>query len=227
MTLAIFDLDNTLLGGDSDYLWGTFLAEKGLVDQATYDRKNKHFFKQYEEGTLDIQEYLSFALAILAEHDRSTLDGWHREFMQRKVMPIIHDKGRELLAKHRAQGHTLIIITATNRFLTQPVALELGVDALLATEAEQNPDGTYTGHSCDIPCFKEGKVTRLERWMKENLADLEGSWFYSDSLNDIPLLSRVDHPVAVDPDPTLQAEAEKQGWPVISLRSDDAEAACA
>ncbi|MEG3639937.1 HAD family hydrolase [Magnetococcus sp. PR-3] len=218
MTLAIFDLDNTLLGGDSDHLWGTFLAEKGLVSQEAYDRKNDYFYEQYKQGTLDMQAYLDFALEFLGQYPKAQLDAWHQEYLEQKIKPIMQPKAQALVDKHRDQGHTLMIITATNRFLTTPIAALLGVPHLLATEVEQNEQGNFTGHSFDVPCFQSGKVTRLQRWLEENGADLKGSWFYSDSLNDIPLLEMVDHPVAVDPDPTLYKEAQQRQWSVISLR---------
>ncbi|MCY1522188.1 putative phosphatase [compost metagenome] len=145
------------------------------------------------------------------------LDQWHREFMRDCIEPIILAKGEALLAEHRAAGDKLLIITATNRFVTGPIARRLGVETLLATECEMQ-DGRYTGRTTDVPCFREGKVTRLARWLEESGLSLEDSSFYSDSLNDLPLLEQVTRPVAVDPDPKLRAEAEKRGWPVISLR---------
>ncbi|ABK45420.1 HAD-superfamily subfamily IB hydrolase, TIGR01490 [Magnetococcus marinus MC-1] len=219
MTLAIFDLDNTLLGGDSDHLWGTFLAEKGLVSQTEYDRKNDYFFEQYKQGTLDMQAYLAFALQFLGRYPRVQLDAWLAEFIECKIAPIMQPKAQALVDKHRQQGHTLMIITATNRFLTTPIAARLGVAHLLATEVEEDAQGGFTGRSFDIPCFQQGKVTRLQRWLEENQADLTGSWFYSDSLNDIPLLEMVDNPVAVDPDASLLKVAQQRHWPVISLRN--------
>lgn len=217
MSLAIFDLDNTLLGGDSDYLWGRFLVEREIVDGERYERENQRFYDEYKAGTLDIFEFLEFSLAPLARHDRAQLQRWHADFMAEKIAPIMLPAARELLAKHRRQGDYLLIITATNAFVTAPIAEALGVDHLLATEPEQR-DGAYTGKVAGTPCFKEGKVERLEQWLAETGRNLAGSWFYSDSHNDLPLLERVSHPVAVDPDETLAAHAEAKGWPILSLR---------
>ncbi|MBK4999269.1 HAD family hydrolase [Pseudomonas sp. S31] len=217
MRLALFDLDNTLLGGDSDHAWGDYLCERGILDPIAYKRRNDAFYQDYLNGTLDLQAYLAFSMEILAATEPAQLDEWHRDFMRDCIEPIVLPKALALLQRHREAGDQLLIITATNRFVTAPIARRLGVRTLLATECEQ-VDGRYTGRSTDIPCFREGKVTRLERWMMENGFDLEDSYFYSDSMNDLPLLQRVAHPVAVDPDPNLRAEAERRGWPVVSLR---------
>ena len=217
MRLALFDLDNTLLGGDSDHAWGDYLCERGILDGIAYKARNDDFYQDYLAGRLNITDYLNFSLEILGRTEMAQLEQWHREFMRDCVEPIILTKGEALLAEHREAGDKLLIITATNRFVTAPIAARLGVDTLLATECEM-ADGRYTGRSTDIPCFREGKVTRLERWMLENGFDLEDSYFYSDSMNDLPLLQRVAHAVAVDPDPKLRAEAEMRGWPVVSLR---------
>ena len=217
MSLAIFDLDNTLLGGDSDYLWGRFLVEQGIVDAAHYERENQRFYDEYKAGQLDIYEFLRFSLAPLAAHDLDTLNAWHRRFMVEKIHPIMLPKATELLEKHRQQGDYLLIITATNRFVTGPIAEELGADDMLATEPAME-NGRYTGEVIDVPCFQQGKVTRLEKWLAGNGMNLEGSWFYSDSHNDLPLLEMVTHPVAVDADDTLSDHAEQKGWPRMSLR---------
>jgi len=215
--LALFDLDNTLLGGDSDHAWGDWLCERGILDGATYKARNDAFYQDYLAGRLNITDYLNFTLAIFGRTEMAQLDAWHREFMSECIEPIILPKALALLDKHRAAGDKLVIITATNRFVTAPIAARLGVDTLLATECEM-VDGRYTGRTTDVPCFKEGKVTRLNRWMQENGYTLDGASFYSDSMNDLPLLEQVAHPVAVDPDPNLLAEAQKRGWPVMSLR---------
>jgi HAD superfamily hydrolase (TIGR01490 family) len=217
MPLAIFDLDNTLLNGDSDHSWGEFLVQQGIVDAVTYKKANDLFYQHYQNGTLNILDYLAFSLKPLAEHPKSQLDLWHRQFMQSMVLPMRLQKADQLLAKHRANGDYLLIITATNAFVTRPIAELLGVDAILATEPEFI-NGAYTGKVQGTPCFKEGKVTRLKEWLAETGFSLEGSYFYSDSQNDLPLLNMVDHPVAVDADPVLRAHAEQAGWPVISLR---------
>lgn len=217
MRLALFDLDNTLLGGDSDHAWGDWLCERGILDGATYKARNDAFYQDYLAGRLNITDYLNFTLDIFGRTEMAQLDAWHREFMAECIEPIILPKGLALLDRHRAAGDKLVIITATNRFVTAPIAARLGVDTLLATECEM-VDGRYTGRTTDVPCFKEGKVTRLNRWMQENGYTLDGATFYSDSMNDLPLLEQVAHPVAVDPDPNLLAEAQKRGWPVMSLR---------
>lgn len=217
MTLAIFDLDNTLLGGDSDYLWGTYLVTEGLVDEAYYQRENQRFYDEYRQGTLDIHEFLDFSLRPLAEHPLPELLALRRRFMAEKIEPIILPAGRALIDHHRQQGHRLLIITATNRFVTEPIAAALGVADLLATDPEFSDD-RYTGKVAGVPAFRDGKVTRLEAWLSDNGANLADSWFYSDSHNDLPLLEMVSHPVAVDPDDTLRQHAEMKSWPVISLR---------
>jgi HAD superfamily hydrolase (TIGR01490 family) len=215
--LAIFDLDNTLLGGDSDHSWGEFIVQNNIVDAQAYQAQNDKFFTEYLEGRLDIQVYLNFCLQLLAEHTQSQLDEWHGRFMTERIEPIILPQALALIDKHREAGDTLMIITATNRFITGPIAARLGIDILLATECEKEANG-YTGRTTDIACFREGKVTRLERWLMENGRKLDGSYFYSDSHNDLPLLQMVDHPVAVDPDDTLREHAQNNGWPVLSLR---------
>ena len=218
MKLALFDLDNTLLDGDSDYAWAQFLIEEGVLHRDDYNAKNEWFYERYKDGTLDIREFLDFQLAPIARRPRSQLDAWHNEFMQRKVRPMILPKAPELIARH-ADAVTAIV-TATNRFITAPIAAELGVAKLIATDIEEI-DGVFTGKPRGTPAFREGKVSLVNEWLGESgrrLADCE-SWFYSDSLNDLPLLERVTHPVAVDPDATLRAWALERGWPIISLRA--------
>ncbi len=217
MSLAIFDLDNTLLDGDSDYLWGQFLVELGVVDGREYEAANQRFYEAYKAGSLDIQAFLAFALAPLARHEPARLRAWRTRFMEEKIQPIVLARGLDLIDRHRGQGHTLLIITATNRFVTQPIAEILGVPHLLATEPEQD-SGRYTGRPAGIPCFREGKVARLETWLSETGETLDSSWFYSDSHNDLPLLERVRHPVAVNPDRRLADHARERGWPILDLR---------
>ncbi len=217
MRLALFDLDNTLLGGDSDHAWGDYLCEREILDPIAYKARNDGFYQDYLAGKLDNAEYLNFCLEILGRTEMAQLDEWHRDFMRDCIAPLMLPKAVELLAKHRDAGDKLVIITATNRFVTGPIAELLGVDTLIATECEMH-EGRYTGRSTDVPCFREGKVTRLNRWLEETGLSLDGSYFYSDSMNDMPLLEQVANPVAVDPDPNLRAEAERRGWPVISLR---------
>ena len=217
MALAIFDLDNTLLAGDSDYLWGVFLAEMGAVDRDHYERENERFYREYREGRLDIFEFLAFSLRPLATHPLSQLLAWREQFLVERIDPIITAAARELVERHRDAGDTLMIITATNAFVTAPIAARFGIPHLIATDPEQC-DGRYTGQVAGIPSFREGKVQRLDAWLSEHGGDLAGAWFYSDSHNDLPLLERVTHPVAVDPDGQLAATAAARGWPVISLR---------
>lgn len=222
MTLAIFDLDNTLIAGDSDHLWGEFLVEQGIVDARRYRQANDQFYRDYQLGRLDIHEYLAFALELLARHPRETLEQWRAQFLREQIAPIMLPAAEALLRSHREQGHHLLIITATNEFITAPIADWLGVDTLLATGVEQH-NGAYTGKSAGIPCYREGKVLRMQQWLEETGRDLRGSWFYSDSHNDLPLLEQVDHPVAVDPDPRLEEEARERGWRIMSLRTEGPE----
>jgi HAD superfamily hydrolase (TIGR01490 family) len=217
VTLAIFDLDNTLIGGDSDHLWGAFVCEQGLVDGEDFSLRNEQFYADYEAGNLDIDAYLRFALGTLKGHSQEQLSRWHQVFMDSKIKPIMLPAAQKLIADHRQRGHELLIITATNRFITEPIARTLGVDNLVACEAEI-VDGLYTGEPSGIPSYHAGKVTRLLEWLQNRDFGLEGAWFYSDSHNDLPLLELVDNPVAVDPDDTLCARAVELGWPVISLR---------
>ena len=217
MALALFDLDNTLLGGDSDYLWGRFLVEQGIVDGDAYEQQNQIFYDQYKAGTLDIQAFLAFSLRPLATHPPAQLYAWREEFLTRLIDPIVLPEARALVQRHRAAGDTPVIITATNRFVTAPIAARFGIEHLIATEAEMNGE-RYTGRSVGIPCFQSGKVERLQQWLREQGGDLVDSWFYSDSHNDLPLLERVAHPVAVDPDDKLAQYARRRGWPVMSLR---------
>ncbi len=217
MALAIFDLDNTLLEGDSDYLWGQFLVEHNIVDGDWYEEQNQYFYDQYCAGTMDIIEFLSFQLKPLVDNTITELTCWRTSYLTDKIWPIILPAGRKLINQHRQQGDTLMIITATNSFLTKPIAAKLGIVHLIATEPEI-ADGVYTGKVAGTPAYQEGKVVRLKYWLDEHKKALVGSYFYSDSHNDLPLLSYVDHPVAVDPDVTLKAAAEQQGWRIISLR---------
>ncbi|MES9934820.1 MAG: HAD family hydrolase [Sedimenticola sp.] len=217
MALAIFDLDNTLLGGDSDYLWGIFLAQLGVVDGEAYQRENERFYQAYNEGRLDIFEFLRFSLKPLSEHPVEVLHGWRERFLEEMIEPIVLPKAEALVEKHRQAGDTLMIITATNAFVTSPIAKRLGIAHLIATEPEM-VDGRYTGEVTGTPSFQNGKVERLDQWLESSGNNLEGSSFYSDSHNDIPLLERVDNPVAVDPDEALSHHATKQQWPIITLR---------
>ncbi len=217
MTLAIFDLDNTLIAGDSDHLWGCYLCENQLIDSAGYEKQNEAFYRDYQRGNLDIDAYLRFALAPLAGKSPAQLAEWHQEFMRQKIEPILLPAAQALIAKHREQGDTPMIITATNAFITRPIAKRLGIDHLLACEGEKI-HGVYTGEPEGVPTFHAGKVTRLQAWCEAQGKTLAGAWFYSDSHNDLPLLEQVDNPVAVDPDERLSQHALASGWPIISLR---------
>lgn len=217
MALAIFDLDNTLIGGDSDFLWGQFVCERGIVDPEQHGALNDKFYQDYQSGELDIQAYLRFALGPLKGQPLATLEGWHREFMTAKIEPIMLPKAIRLIDNHRDRGDDLLVITATNHFITRPIVTALGIDDLLACEAEII-DGLYTGEPAGIPSYHAGKVIRLNTWLEDRNLSLDGAYFYSDSHNDLPLLELVDKPIAVDPDETLLARARELEWPVISLR---------
>jgi len=216
VALALFDLDNTLLAGDSEHAWGEFLIEIGAVDEETFRAENDRLYDEYLAGTLDIYESIRFQLGPLMEHSPDMLRRWHEEFMNSRIEPMITPAAVDLVEKHRAAVDELAIITASNSFVTRPIADRFGVPTLLAVELER-VDGRYTGRVLGTPTFQEGKVLRLQEWIKSNGLGLEGSHFYSDSHNDLPLLELVDHPVTVDPDPVLRAHAKAAGWPILSL----------
>ncbi len=217
MKLALFDLDNTLIAGDSDCLWGEFLSEHGYVDADAYQAGHEKYYADYLNGKLDIAAFLKFQLKALADNDREQLEMWRKDYIEEKIKPVILPKAIDLIEDHRQRGHELLIITATNRFITQPIADELKIEHLIACEPELI-DGQYTGQVTGTPSFAEGKVTRFNEWLAKVDQRHEETWFYSDSHNDIPLLKVVDHAVAVDPDETLSAEADRNGWSIISLR---------
>jgi HAD superfamily hydrolase (TIGR01490 family) len=218
--LALFDLDNTLLAGDSDYEWGQYLVDEGVLDRGDYEAQNRAYYDQYVAGTLDIHEFLGFALRPLAAHEPADLARWHAGFMEQRIRPMMLPAARELVRRHLGNGDLCAVITATNSFVTAPVAREFGVPHLIATEPESK-DGRFTGRVAGTPCFREGKVARLDAWLAGlglSLGTFEESAFYSDSHNDLPLLEKVSRPVAVDPDERLSTEAARRGWAVISLR---------
>ncbi len=220
MNLALFDLDNTLLNGDSDFEWSQFLIRIGVLDRELFEAKNLAFYEHYKAGTLDIQEFLDFQLKPLSRHARKTLDGWHSQFMREQVIGMITQAARELVDRHRVAGDVCVIITATNSFVTAPIAREFGIEHLIATEPEHH-GGEFTGRVAGVPCFREGKVIRLGNWLAQHGWEMDSfvdTTFYSDSLNDLPLLNKVKNPVAVNPDATLRTHAEQHGWPVMSLR---------
>jgi len=220
MRLVLFDLDNTLLSGDSDYEWGQFLVDHGVLERDAYEAQNRTYYEQYVAGTLDIHEYLAFALRPLAEHAPEDLERWRAEFMRLRIVPMISAAARALVREHLEARELCAIITATNSFVTGPIAREFGVEHLLATEPEVHA-GRFTGRVAGTPCFREGKLERLERWLASlgrRLGEFQESIFYSDSHNDLALLERVTRPVAVDPDEALAGIAARRGWAVISLR---------
>ncbi|MDA8329115.1 MAG: HAD-IB family hydrolase [Betaproteobacteria bacterium] len=222
MKLVLFDLDNTLLAGDSDYAWGLFLIEQGLVDREQYERENERFYQQYKQGTLDIHAFLDFQLRPLSEHSLEQLQSWHRQFMSQYILPMMTLRSRALVDNALNDADLVAIITATNRFVTAPIAEEFGVKHLIATEAELR-DGRYTGKSEGTPCFQSGKIARLDEWlhsMGRDLNQFEQTWFYSDSRNDLPLLEQVTHPVAVNPDAVLRQHALTHHWPILDLHAD-------
>ncbi|MDP1606862.1 MAG: HAD family hydrolase [Rhodocyclaceae bacterium] len=220
MNLTLFDLDNTLLDGDSDFEWAQFLITKGVLDREVHAAKNQAFYDAYKAGTLDIHTFLEFQLAPLARHSRAELDAWHREFMATRILPQISVAARTLVDRHRTTGDLCAIVTATNSFVTGPICREFGIPHLVAT-IPAHKGGHFTGAPRGTPSFREGKIERVEAWL-ESLGlwwgAFERSTFYSDSLNDLPLLAKVSHPVAVDPDDTLRAHASQHGWPILTLR---------
>lgn len=221
MALAIFDLDNTLLSGDSDYLWGVHLSELGVVDRTAYEAANQQFYDDYKNGCLDIHAFLAFSLKPLAQHPLDQLKQWRNEFLEQRIDPLIGQAALDLVEQHRKAGDTLLIITATNTFVTAPIAARFGIPHLIGTDPEMR-DGRYTGQVAGTPSFREGKVERLNDWLQQTGHSLAGASFYSDSHNDLPLLEKVDKPVAVDPDDALRKHAQASGWPIISLHNEAA-----
>ena len=216
MTLAIFDLDHTLINGDSDYLWGEYMVEHGIVDEQAYRQRNEVFYLEYQRGTLDNDQYLKFALEPLTRHSIEALYAWRADYVETWIKPLIAPGTPALLQKHRELGHELMIISATNLFVSEPIAQLLGVTNVLATEPEI-VDDHYTGRFLGVPTYQQGKVTALRKWLVDSHHDLDGSYFYSDSLNDLALLEQVDNPIAVNPDEQLQAIARERDWKIIDL----------
>jgi HAD superfamily hydrolase (TIGR01490 family) len=218
--LALFDLDNTLLAGDSDYNWSLFLIKQGLLDEKTHHERNEQFYLDYKNGNLDIYKFLAFQLKPLSEHSLADLNALHAKYMDTVIRPMMTKKAQDLVNQHKAQGDLCLVITATNSFVTKPIAQAYGIAHLIGTDPEM-ANGAYTGGVAGVPSFQEGKVTRLQQWLAERgqvLADFERSYFYSDSHNDLPLMKLVTHPVAVDADAKLTDYAQQHGWPQISLR---------
>ena len=222
MHLALFDLDNTLLAGDSDYEWTQHLLSKGILDRETFEARNKEFYEQYKAGKLNIVEFLDFQLQSLPRNSRADLEAWHDEFMAERILPMLNQKSRDLVKQHQKNGDICALVTATNSFVTGPICRELNIGHLIATIAAQE-NGQFTGKPRGIPSFREGKITRVESWLESIglwWSSFERSWFYSDSLNDLPLLSMVSDPVAVNPDDTLRAHAKAEGWMILNLRNE-------
>lgn len=218
--LALFDLDNTLLCGDSDFEWGLFLASKGVHDREAYEAQNLAFYDAYKAGTLDIEVFLQFQLAPLARHSRQQLERWHEQFMREHIRDLITPAARDLVRSEQARADLVAIVTATNRFVTGPIAQAFGIQHLVATEPEVATSGEFTGRIVGAPCFQAGKITCVDAWLKQlgrRWEEFDTTVFYSDSLNDLPLLMRVSDPVAVNPDPTLRAHALKEHWPICDL----------
>ena len=220
MQLALFDLDNTLLAGDSDFEWSQFLIDKGVLDRVAFEARNDEFYEQYKAGTLDIFEFLDFQLLSLAMNSRADLEAWHAEFMRARIMPLIGQKARDLVRAHQQNGDLCALVTATNSFVTGTICREFSIAHLIATVPAQQ-DGEFTGKPRGTPAFREGKIVRVDAWLEALglwWGSFERSWFYSDSQNDLPLLARVSDPVAVDPDPALRAHAQSAGWRIMTLR---------
>lgn len=220
MNLALFDLDNTILAGDSDYNWSRFLIQEGYLDGAIHAEKNEKFYADYKAGTLDIFAFVEFQFKPLARNPRTVLNQLLKKYVEEVIKPMITEKARALVKRHQDEGDLIIVITATNSFITKPIAELFGIENLIGTDPEEK-EGEFTGKVSGLPSFKEGKVTRLEAWLKGknlSLASFENSYFYSDSHNDLPLMQKVTHPVAVDSDDILSEYAKSKGWPQISLR---------
>jgi len=218
--LALFDLDNTLLAGDSDYNWSVFLISEGLLDAEQHKVRNEQFYQDYKNGCLDIYAFLAFQLKPLSEHPKKFLDELHLKYMDQVIRPMMTQKAQNLVNQHKAAGDLCVVITATNSFVTKPIATAYGIEHLIGTDPEM-VNGEYTGGVTGVPSFQEGKVTRINQWLAErgtSLGNYETSYFYSDSHNDLPLMKLVTNPVAVDADAILTDYAKQQGWPMISLR---------
>ncbi len=220
MNLALFDLDKTLIPIDSDHAWGEFLVRTGIVDSQAFKQANDRFYANYVAGTLDIDEYLRFALQPMAHKPITEVNAWHADFMRTVIAPVIQPIALELVQKHQANGDLCAIVTATNSFVTTPIARAFGIEHLIACTCDTLPDGRLTGTSTGVPSFGEGKITRVNQWLTNlnlNFASFEKTWFYSDSRNDLPLLRKVSHPVATNPDSVLLAEATAKNWQTLEL----------
>ena len=219
MELALFDLDHTLLEGDSDYLWGRFLCDIGAVERARFEERNLAFYRDYQAGRLDIREYLRFALKPLADNDLSTLLEWRRRFIDERIRPIVAPRARALIEEHKKRGDLALIVTATNLFITEPIARMLGADDIIATRPAIS-GARFSGEIEGVPCFREGKLACLQRWLERHRPGHRQTWFYSDSINDLPMLEWADKPVVVHGDDALLQLAAQRGWPTLSLKGD-------
>ena len=216
MTIVFFDLDNTLIAGDSDYEWGQWVSAKGIVEP-NYQIENQRFFVQYQQGVLNIHEYLEFVIRALKTISMAKLELYIADYIAEKVVPMQQTKAHALLQYHRVLGHTPVIVTSTLQLIAEPVGRLLGFEYVLATQAEVTEQG-LSGSIVGQPCYQSGKIAHVHQWLAQYGANLSGSYFYSDSHNDIALLEKVCHPVVVDPDELLLQKANKEGWAVISLR---------
>ena len=218
MPLAIFDLDNTLIGGDSDYLWGEFLCDEGIItDRESFQKMNDYFYHQYEIGELDIYAWAEFSFKVLSEYSFDKLNQLRKDFMEIKIRPIFLEKAQNCIDNHKKNGDSVLVITASNTFVTKPIVEMYGIEHLLATEPEF-VSGRFTGKVSGIPCFQSGKIDNLMPWLEKNNENLIGSYFYSDSHNDLPLLELVDNPVVINGDPILIAAANENGWTNLDWR---------
>lgn len=221
--LALFDLDHTLLPVDSDHEWGCFLVKIGVVDSDHYARENERFYADYKAGRLDIYGFLAFALKPLSEHSREQLNIWHQQFMQEIILPNLRQSALDLVKKHQDQGDLCCVVTATNSFVTKPIVKAFGINNLVATEPEVigNPEtGNFSGKVSGIPNFREGKITRVENWLASknlNWDSFNDSYFYSDSINDLPLMEKVKQPIPTNPDERLKQQAIERAWPILEL----------
>ena len=229
--LALFDLDHTLLPLDSDFAWGDFTCTLGWVDPLQFSQRNDAYYAQYREGTLDIHDYIRFATAALLAQGATKSVAARAQFMDTVILPAVIPQARALVRQHQAAGDWVLIVTATNVFVTEPIAAEFGVEHLIGIELASAPDAQglpwYSGSIAGVPSFREGKITRVQSWLAERGTTLDAlhSTFYSDSMNDLPLLERVTEPVATNPDPRLRALAHERGWRILDLFDQTAGAA--
>jgi len=218
--IALFDLDRTLLTIDADEVWVEFLIEQGALERERFEPAMRDVSERYQRGEIGIYEFCEFYLSTLAPHEPARLAAWRARYLAQRIFPAISATARALVAKHRDDGHLVVLTTAASRFLAAPIAAELGIENLISTEPEMK-EGRYTGKVDGMPNMREGKTSRLDAWLAArgaSLGSFRESWFYSDSRNDVPLLSRVTNPVAANPDPFLASLAAEKGWPIVQIR---------